>query len=1327
MELADKLNYPSSGYKLKAITAFKIFVYHRDHALGDSDAVIPKIIRENKHVINFPKTNNKCVFRYIAWHTFQSPKKDPRRIQAQVKEVFKRYCSFKGVKYTLSLFRSFKPIDLLQLDEVEDCFQLGINVYSMDVASGNVECIRRSDKGYEAMDILSFENHALYIKNFDMLQAKYQCPKCAMVFVSAERVKNHKKNQCELVNIESFPAEPTIYKPAQNVIRSLLTKYLIKNTDQYIDHFIVYDFEAILKPTATQHGENTVFTNEHIPVSVSVADSLTEGVRCFVNDDPKMLLTEMFNYIGDVSAKIQQYNVNKYMSLLQKIINAHGLTGMEVPGANSDKKYKMSDVESWIEEGKYASFFDFHRSLGFGKQRSDYGKLKQQLDQVPVFGFNCGRYDIWIKKDLFAVIGTDNVKSVIKNPSYMCIATSDMKMLDITNYVPAGTSYDKYLTTYLGGCKCDDKIRCVCGLGKGLFPYEYITAFNVLKQTTIPPKSAFDSKLHLLIWYNNLDVVPFTKAIKAQRELFKRFDLDMFADGVSLPGLSEKVMYQTCFNNLQYPDKKPANAFRFPAKRMAGYKSQDAKAKRKFGMTLEHVNTLLQKQKYLCGLCYCQLTADTASADRINNNLGHTDGNILISCISCNTARKDMSLRGFRYKKLLDFNADRLRNETKIRGAKICKKIIGYDANALYLWALGNEMPCGRLTTVEAYDGIIDDIKADKVFGFLECDIRTPEYLKQYFGEMTPIFKNVLIDCTNESVIGKHMFEHNEARKQSRAKPARKLIGSYFGEKILIYAPLLKWYLSHGLEITETYSFIKASSHKDFAPFMEAVSNARREGDVDKSKAMIAEMMKLVGNSAFGRSGMDMSKHKEVKYESSDKAIKNKIEHFTFHGLEELNDACEITMKKRRLNNKNPVHLSIAIYQLAKLRMLQFYYDCINFYFDRSDFQYQEMDTDSAYIAFSCDNPFQDCIKPELRTHFKEHKYDWFPRDYNTEVAKFDRRTPGLFKDEWSGDAMVSLSSKNYICYLPDETYKVKVSAKGIQQGSGRNNGVLNPDGFETVVRDRITLQVLDDESKGPDIQRFQEQKKRFNGFKIASHNPNSWQIDLAFWKKRPILTAININSRLGDNGSEFMNLQAQELFKPKTIEHYNNEPGDHGTMGRIERFNRTLKQRLTKMSPKRITQKLITDVIENYNTTFHRSIGMTPNEAKGKVMNADLSHNQVEADRIEKEFDVGSSVLYRLKKQTFDKEAARWSKAAPNDLKMVNTETTDAVINRGDILEAEKILDHKTTRSGKYKYLIKWLGNEPDSWEPQDNLQLINKNRKSMLEKEYWAKKTHK
>ncbi|ETL77508.1 hypothetical protein L917_21549 [Phytophthora nicotianae] len=181
------------------------------------------------------------------------------------------------------------------------------------------------------------------------------------------------------------------------------------------------------------------------------------------------------------------------------------------------------------------------------------------------------------------------------------------------------------------------------------------------------------------------------------------------------------------------------------------------------------------------------------------------------------------------------------------------------------------------------------------------------------------------------------------------------------------------------------------------------------------NKEMIAEMMKLVGNSAFGRSGMDKSKHKEFCYEPDSAKVRAIVEKQNFHSVEELAGSYEVSLKKRRIKFNNPIHLSIAIYQLAKLRMLQFYYDCIDYYFDRSDFQYQEMDTDSAYIAFSCDNPFEECIKPALRNHFTQHKYAWFPSDRSKEDAAFDRRTPGLFKEEFRCNAMVSLSSKNYI------------------------------------------------------------------------------------------------------------------------------------------------------------------------------------------------------------------------------------------------------------------------------------------------------------------------
>ncbi|GMF34548.1 unnamed protein product [Phytophthora lilii] len=309
------------------------------------------------------------------------------------------------------------------------------------------------------------------------------------------------------------------------------------------------------------------------------------------------------------------------------------------------------------------------------------------------------------------------------------------------------------------------------------------------------------------------------------------------------------------------------------------------------------------------------------------------------------------------------------------------------------------------------------------------------------------------------------------------------------------------------------------------------------------------------------------------------------------------------------------------------------------------------------------------------------------------------------------------------------------------------------------------------------DIQRYNAKAAEFDDFKITSTNPNSWQADLAFLKGNVILTAININSRVGfakiiadkrwssvskgikslellkvdilttDNGSEFMNRHAQAYFKRKSITHYNNEPGDHGTMGKIERFNRTLKSRLMKIKQP-LTNKLLSDVIDNYNNTMHTSIKMTPNEASGQIIESELSHNNKAMDNLENRLEIGESVLYRLKKKQFEKESARWSKAiyevvgidgyrvqirsknghtlykSPNDIKLVNDTPTDAKLEKNQVFEAEKILDHKRTRTGKYKYLIKWVGHGDPTWEIQDNLQLVNKSKRSTLEVEYWKKK---
>ena len=46
----------------------------------------------------------------------------------------------------------------------------------------------------------------------------------------------------------------------------------------------------------------------------------------------------------------------------------------------------------------------------------------------------------------------------------------------------------------------------------------------------------------------------------------------------------------------------------------------------------------------------------------------------------------------------------KIRNHKYGNESKVCKKIIGYDANALYLSTMLSEMPCGK-DTVVSYEG----------------------------------------------------------------------------------------------------------------------------------------------------------------------------------------------------------------------------------------------------------------------------------------------------------------------------------------------------------------------------------------------------------------------------------------------------------------------------------------------------------------------------------------------------------------------------------------------------------------------------------------------
>ena len=56
--------------------------------------------------------------------------------------------------------------------------------------------------------------------------------------------------------------------------------------------------------------------------------------------------------------------------------------------------------------------------------------------------------------------------------------------------------------------------------------------------------------------------------------------------------------------------------------------------------------------------------------------------------------------------------------------------------------------------------------------------------------------------------------------------------------------------------------------------------------------------------------------------------------------------------------------------------MLEFYYDLLDKYIDRRDFELIQMDTDSNYMAISGAR-LEDIVRPELKQEFEAEKNQW--------------------------------------------------------------------------------------------------------------------------------------------------------------------------------------------------------------------------------------------------------------------------------------------------------------------------------------------------------------
>ena len=166
-----------------------------------------------------------------------------------------------------------------------------------------------------------------------------------------------------------------------------------------------------------------------------------------------------------------------------------------------------------------------------------------------------------------------------------------------------------------------------------------------------------------------------------------------------------------------------------------------------------------------------------------------------------------------------------------------------------------------------------------------------------------------------------------------------------------------------------------------------------------------------------------MGRHKSTKFTREDRVVDKALRSPFFDDLEEIGGAYEIKEFKQTVTIKRPCQRGIAVFQLTKLRMFEFYYDYLDKYFGRQGFEFCYMDIDSFYLAMSGDS-LHEIAKPEMKQAYEADKKNWIA------TYKFSERTPGLFKPEFVGTRGVWLTAN---CYLQDVNEN-KYSCKGVSK-----------------------------------------------------------------------------------------------------------------------------------------------------------------------------------------------------------------------------------------------------------------------------------------------------
>ena len=498
---------PNTNWRYRMITNVTVRAYRYNFALGrtkEGDVLPEWLLKRRKTIAPMvgykrgkPYKDRLCFFRCLAFHR----RKTMYMITPQAYQLYQEWRRYAKAEKEETLprnpttYRGILPSDIADL---EVCFKININLYSAtDAPPAVVVQIYLSLGRYEDEATMNLNLHGLhlsYIKDWGSYAKKYACDRCFHHFTSKYKLRQHLSKNCSRVTKEVHPGG--LFKRKQSFFEELedFNIHVDEEDRHYLFH-IIFDFEAMLRevPPGDQ-GESVKlkWLQRHEIISAGLVSNVPghEEPLCIIEPDPAKLVSEMIDYIHSVQKTAESIMTKKMQYVLDAIEEEYEWweeLENEIGGEAAEEE----------DDGAIGEKIGIKVREAAGDINAGLSELRDKIKDfcrvIQVVGFHSGRYDMNLIKGQLTtelIRREETVRALKKNQSYLSLSTERMRFVDISAYI----SPPKSLRSFLRAFDIEEE--------KFFFPFSLLTNPENLKLEGVPSYDSFFSDLK---GYNSLE------------------------------------------------------------------------------------------------------------------------------------------------------------------------------------------------------------------------------------------------------------------------------------------------------------------------------------------------------------------------------------------------------------------------------------------------------------------------------------------------------------------------------------------------------------------------------------------------------------------------------------------------------------------------------------------------------------------------------------------------------------------------------------------------------------------------------------------------------